>query len=494
MSEESASSTYFESLQSIFSGASVFVTGQAFVKLAGFAINALLIRVLGPGLYGVYSYAKTFIDVSNTVTTLGSDLAVLRFLPAFESDQARQNRVLGAASIASLLGSILVAGGLFVLAPIINQYTLTHPMFTDALRVFALALPFDTFSKLVSGTFRGIEMPTYQVFVAKILRPVLRFVAIAFALLIGFSLIRTIGTLVFASIAIFGLASVVLFHRTALRPALPSSLSEIYEFFNYSVPMVFSRAGSVLYNRVDVFMVGTLLTSEAVGFYNIGFLVSSIVALPLTGLSQIFTPIASRLFESEDNDSINSIYSTVTRWSFTISLFAALFTVVYARQILALFGPSVVRGAPVLQLFAIGQLLNAATGPNDYLLMMTDHERLSFINHWIFGVLNIILDYIFIREFGFVGAAFATASILSLLNIVQWLEVRYLEGFSPYSRQYYKPFAAGLVSIFILFFLRYNTSGIQSLVIGGFLGGLTFLSTLYILGIEEDDKEFINRI
>lgn len=36
MSEESASSTHFDSLRSILGGASVFVTGQAFRKLDGF--------------------------------------------------------------------------------------------------------------------------------------------------------------------------------------------------------------------------------------------------------------------------------------------------------------------------------------------------------------------------------------------------------------------------------------------------------------------------
>jgi O-antigen/teichoic acid export membrane protein len=494
MSEESATSTNFDSLRSILGGASVFVTGQAFVKLAGFAINALLVRALGAELYGVYAYAKSFIDVSNTVATLGSDIAVLRFLPAFETDPERQNRVLGAASVASLVGSLLIAAGLFVFAPVINEYTLQNPLFVDALRVFALVLPFDTLSKLVSGTFRGIELATYQVFVAQVLRPALRLAAVVFALLIGLSLLGTIGALVVASVAIFILAVLVLFRRTALRPASPESATETYEFFDYSVPLMFSRAGSVLYTRVDVFMVGFLLSSEAVGFYNIGFLVSSVVTLPLVGLSQIFTPIASRLYEADDYEGLDSIYSTVTRWAFTVSLFAALFAIVYAREILALFGPAIVRGAPVLQLFALGQLLNAAVGPSNYLLMMTNHERLSFINHWVFGVANVILDYVFIHKFGFVGAALATAGILALLNIVRWLELRYLEGLSPYSYRYYKPLVAGFVAAVVLYFSRFLASGIQSLVVGGVLSGLAFVLALYALGIEQDDKEFFGRL
>jgi O-antigen/teichoic acid export membrane protein len=490
MSEQSTTSTHFESLRSILGGASVFVTGQAFVKLAGFAINWLLVRGLGPELYGVYSYAKTFIDVSATLTTLGSDVAVLRFLPASEDDQARQNRVLSMASLATLFGSLSIAGGLFVLAPTINQFTLEQPLFVATLQVFALALPFDALSKLVSGTFRGIELPTYQVFVAKFLRPVLRLTAVALALLVGYSLLETIGALVIASVGIFLVAGFVLFRRTAFRLAPPDSAAETYEFLDYSVPLMFSRAGSVLYNRVDIFVVGFLLSSEAVGFYNVGFLVSSVVTLPLVGLSQIFTPIASRLFEADDYAGLESIYSTITRWTFTTSLFAALFALVYAREILALFGPTVVRGAPVLQLFAVGQLLNAGVGPSNDLLIMTDHERLSFVNHWVFGVANVILDYVFVREFGFVGAAFATAGILGLLNVARWLELRYLEGLSPYSRTYYKPLVAGMGAVLVMYAATFFVSGILLLLSGGVASAIVFGLMLYLLGIETEDVEF----
>ena len=492
--EQSTANSHFESLRSILGGASVFVSGQVFVKLTGFVINALLTRVLGPELYGVYAYAKSFIDVANTVTTLGSNIAVLRFLPAFENDPERQNRVLGTAALASSLGSLLVTVGLFFSAPLINQYTLGQPVFVDALRLFALLLPFDTLTTLISSTFRGLELPKYQVFAEKVLRPALRLGAVGIALLVGFSLLGTVGTLVVASVAIFSLAGLILLRRTTLRPATPNSTTEIYEFLDYSVPLMLSQAGSVLYNRIDVFMVGFFLSSEAVGFYNISFLVSSIVTLPLVGLSQIFTPIASRLFETGDYEGLDSIYSTVTRWTFSVSLLASLFAIVYARELLALFGPTFVRGAPVLQLFALGQLLNATVGPSNDLLMMTDHERLTFLNHWVFGVANVVLNYVFIREFGFVGAAFATAGVLALLNIIRWLELRHLEGLSPYSYRYYKPLIAGLIAAIVLYGVGSVTAGILSLVVGGAFSGLTFVATLYVLGIERDDKEFFGRL
>ncbi|WP_435078884.1 flippase [Halococcus sp. AFM35] len=498
MREESASNTYFESLQSIFGGASVYVFGQLFVKLTGFVINALLVRGLGPELYGVYAYAKSFIDLSNTVSTLGSDIAVLRFLPAYESDKAQQNQILGVASAASFVGSILIATVLFALAPLINQFTLDQAVFTDVLRVFALALPFDTLAKIISGTFRGLELPKYQVFVTKILRPLLRLTAIAVALFIGLSILGTIGVLVIASVGVFILGGIVLIYRTTLRPTAPRSVAEAYDFFEYSVPLMLSQAGTVLYNRIDVFMVGFFLSSEAVGFYNIGFLVSSIVTLPLTGFSQIFTPIASRLFDADEHDELEALYATVTRWSLTISLLAALIAIIYAHEILMLFGPSVVRGAPVLQLFALGQLLNAAVGPANYLLMMTDHERLSFLNHWVFGVANVALNYVFLVEFGFIGAAFATASVLGFLNVVRWVELRQLEGLSPYSSRYYKPLLAGLVTAVILLAVEQAVASITLLILGSSLGSLTFVSALYALGFEQNDMDFfaqlLNRI
>ncbi|WP_248908727.1 flippase [Halocatena marina] len=499
MSEQPASERQLSSLQSIVDGASIFIIGEILYKASGFVLNFLLAKALGPVLYGVYSYAYSYITVSTTFAGMGTDNAVLRYLPAYSDDESTQNWVFGLSTLSTVVGSCLVAGGLFVLAPTINQYTLNHELFVDVMRIIAIILPFDTLIRLFSSTFRGLELPTEQILLQKILRPGLRICVVAFALFLGYTLLDTVAALVVASVLACSLGVYLLLRRTSLRPSFAglsgnSATREIASYYNYSLPLMFSQAGSILYNRIDVFMVGYFIESSAVGFYNIAFLMSSAITLPLIGVNQLFAPIASRLYDDGEQAELNEIYTTVTRWVFTVSLFATLGAIIYARDVLAILGQDYVPGAPVLALFAVGQLLNASVGPSNYLLMMTDHQYVSFLNHWGFGLLNVVLNVYFILQFGFVGAALATASILGALNIARWLEIRHLEGLTPFSREYYKPIVAGIGAAGALSLPTLWLSGMVLLVVGGVFGLLIYVLVLYLLGVEQSDIEFAKQM
>lgn len=498
-SEQSSSDRRFANLQSIVDGASIYVVGEACYKVVGFAINFLLARYLGDALYGIYAYAYSFVTISTRFAGLGADSAVLKFLPMYSDDQERQNRTFGLATLTTVIGTCTAAGLLWFLAPTINQYTLNKSLLVDVLRVFALLLPFDTLTIVISRTFRGIERPFDQVLLLKIIRPGIRVCGVVVALLISLTLLETVAVLVVAGVVAFLVGVVFVFRRSSLRPSFPrmsgdTARKEVISFYDYSVPLLFAQAGSILYNRIDIFMVGYLMSASVTGYYNIAFLVSSIILLPLTGCNQLFAPIASRLYENDEKTELNGLYATVTRWVFSAALLAALGAIIYAREIMSIFGPEYVAGTPVLMLFAVGQLLNSTVGPSNYLLMMTDHQYLSFVNHWIFGVVNVVLNYFFILWFGLIGAALATASIVGVLNIVRWIEIQYLEQLSPYSRAFYKPILAGIGALAVMVVVKVSLSGLVSLVIGGCAGVLLYAVLLYALGIEDDDIDFAKQM
>ncbi|UPM43938.1 flippase [Halocatena salina] len=499
MSEQTTSESTVSPLRSIVDGASIFLVGEILYKASGFVLNFLLARTLGSTLYGIYTYAYTYITVSTMFASLGSDQAVLRYFPSYSDDEDAQSWIAGISVLSSVIGSCVVAGMLWVLAPTIRWYTGNSELFVDVMRIIAIMLPFDTLTKMLASMFRGLEHPTEQIFLQKIVRPGARICAVGVALLLGYTLIDTVAALVVASVLAFVIGVVLLVRRTSLRPSFSgmsgtASTPEITAYYNYSLPLMLSKAGTILYNRVDVFMVGLLIGMSSTGYYNIAFLMSSAITLPLTGCNQLFAPIASRLYDNGEVDELNEIYATVTRWAFTLALFAALGAIVYAPDILSLIDDEYTVAVPVLSLFAVGQLLNASVGPSNYLLMMTDHQYVTFVNHWVFGVVNVVLNFIFILQFGLIGAALATASILGLLNVVRWIEIRYLEGLSPYSRAFYKPLVAGVGATGALYLPTLWLSEIPLLVVGGSLGAVVYGLILYALGIEQSDITFARQM
>jgi O-antigen/teichoic acid export membrane protein len=248
--------------------------------------------------------------------------------------------------------------------------------------------------------------------------------------------------------------------------------------------------GDILIKRIDILMVGYFFASEIVGVYNIAVLISGLLVLPLSGFNQLFPPIASELYADGKIDEINSLYVTVTRWIFTISFIMAIGAILYRNELLRLFGPEFAAGSLVLVLFVLAQLFNCLGGANGYLLMMTDHQYVVMANQWLFGIFNVATNYILILEYGFIGAAVATASVLALLNVTKTIELWYLEGLFPYTLGFLKPLVAGVIAIIPMITIQQFVSGIGLLIAGGVLGVVTFLFALYLLGIDKADKEF----
>jgi O-antigen/teichoic acid export membrane protein len=286
------------------------------------------------------------------------------------------------------------------------------------------------------------------------------------------------------------IALVLLGHQTDLKPQLGNSLERSGEFYNFSIPLAFKNIGTFLYSRIDWLMIGLFLTQSNVGIYKVALILSSLIVMPLTAFNQLFPPVASRLYSSDKTAELQAVYQTVTRWTLTVALVPALGILIYRRQLLGVFGTEFTAGASVLVLLTVAKLTNCAVGPCGYVLMMTEHQYLNLINQWVLGILNAVLNYVLIVNYGFIGAAIATASVLAGINILRVVEVWYTEQLLPYSKAYWKPVAASIGAASVMFGWQFVLSNYVLLFVGGTTGFLTFAILLFAFGIEETDRDF----
>lgn len=465
------------------------MVGRLLSNLLGFVVNVVLTRTFGPALYGLYAFGNVVVGMALLVTSLGADKSLLRYLPALEDDHETRDEVFGLAAATGLVGSVVVAVPLFVFAPEVTRLTLDDPQFTPIVRLFTVIIVVKSVTKILTNAFRGLELMRFRVVVSDVVRPVARLAGVGVAVAAGFSIAGTVGAIGVGMVVTLVVAAALLVRRTDLRPRVTSSKELTREFYNYSLPLSLKDAGTFLYRRVDILMVGFFLTSSAVGVYNVAAMLAMFLALPLSAVGQLFPPVASRLHTQGDHAELDDVYGTVTRWAFTMSLVMAIGAVVYRTELLSVFGSGFTRGETVLALFVAAQLVNNAVGPSGYVLMMTDHQYLNLANQWTLGVLNVGLNYLFIEEFGLVGAALATSIVLVLLNVVRLSEVWYFERLFPYSLAFVKPVTAGAVAAVVMLAARPFLDGLVLLFAGGALGVAAYAGALVLLGIEDDDVE-----
>jgi O-antigen/teichoic acid export membrane protein len=482
-------------LRSVARGAGAQVLGLGTTRSLAFITTFLLTSSLGASLYGIFSFGKTLISIAGTITNLGTDQSIVRFVPDYE-DRTAQNRVIGLAMLTSFVGSIVVGTTLYFSAPLITRLTLDQPLLVDALRLFGLVLPFSTLCGCIAAAFRGLEMPGYYIVSENVGRQVFRLITIGTVVAIGATLVGVVVAAVAAWALAFVLAVWLFATRTDFRPGLSGSKPSLRTFYNFSVPLTLGDAGRLLQNKVDVIMVGIFLSGSAVGIYNLSTVLTQILALPSTGLNTIYPSIASRMYSNGELADLEALFTRVTRWAFTLSLLPALGLFVYSNEILSIFGEGFARGSPILSLFVVGYLANAVVTPTGYTLMMTDHQYYMVIDRWGLGIANAVLNYIFITRFGLIGAAFATATVLVTISVGRVVAIWYTEGLFPYSMKFLKPVAAGIVGGGVMAGWRVISPlpNVSLLVTGGVFGTVAYALTLLAGGIETEDREFLEDI
>ncbi|QGA81917.1 oligosaccharide flippase family protein [Halomicrobium sp. LC1Hm] len=480
-------------LESISSGSYWFLLGWAFEYIAGFLTQILLTNSLSTASYGVYAFIRKLIAVVVGLSSGGSKTALNRFLPKYTDESAKQDGVLGLSLMFSVGGSLFLGTVIYVSAPLLSALTFTGELTTGIVQVVAFTFPLIAAIKVLSGAFRALELVRLSILIDWVIRPGILLVVVGGVILVDPSLERVVAALVVASIATLGASTTLFVVYTEHTPSLEVPWSLITDYFKYSLPLVLSQSSSLLFRRIDIFMLSYLSVSTAVAVYNVALLLSGTLLLPLSGFSQLFPPIASRMYEQSDMGRLTELYSTVTRWSVMLTSAGFVGLVVYRGELLAIFGSDYTAGAGILIVLAFGQLVNSAAGPAGHLLGMTDHQYVLLANRTIMSVSNALLNYLLLTRYGAIGAAVATALVFASLNVARVVEVYMLEGMYPYDRSFLKFLPALGVAALVMYSIRSLLTTPLSYV-GIPIGLAVYMLTLYQFGMQQVDRNLVTQI
>jgi O-antigen/teichoic acid export membrane protein len=484
-------------LGSAFRGASFFTIGRVFSQIIGFIFNLILTNYLGPVGYGLITYADTIMMATLNIADLGTDKALMRFFP----DSGENNdQVLGLAGLSVVIAGFGSGLLLYVLAPVVSSYTLDTEGFVVVLRSFAFVLPFRSLTKLIYSSFRALEMPNYQLGISEGIIPISRLAAAIVSVGLGFTVEGVATAILVATTLLFIIATGLLLSKTSLRPKGGFNGKQVTDFYSYSLPLTLNSAGVFFINNIDILMVGFFsLGSAAVGQYRAAALLTTVAALPLNGLNQMFPARASRLYTKGNLEELNSLYKVVTRWAITATIPIVIGLFIFRESVLSLFGDGFVAAQAVLAVLVLRRVFDVLTGPCGYVLMMTDHQNISVLNSFGLGIMNVVLNVILIGEYGIVGAALATSSSVLTFNIIRVVEVWWFERLTPYSRSIYKPLIAAPVCLMVMISIRRYSpiylvdDGVVTMLLGGLAGVAAFTAVVFALGIEEQDRQLLVR-
>ena len=483
-----------EALVTIVHGAVVTSGGVSIQRALSTGTEFVLARGLDPVVYGVYALAWRIAGLLVRLVTFGSVPTLQRYLPAAEDQPATQSRVTGLAYATTGGFGLAIALGVWLGAPWLNRLTLDHPDFPRAMGLFGTLVGLIGIVMIAAATFRAAGSARGEVLFNKILRPAARLVGALVALSLGFSVVGVAGTIV-ACMAILVVVGVPITVRsTGITPSLRGARAEIRQFFDHAAPVAMSSLGKVFQNRVDLLLVGALLTAVAAGIYNVVLVLVAIAWIPLLSFNQLLPPVASDLYAEGEMATLNAVYGSATRLIVTTVIPILAIQIVYGRVFLGVFGETFVRGYVPLVVYLGGVFVGSAVGATGWLLMMTDHQYARMALDWLLAVLNVALTYTFIQAFGLAGAALGTSLAIAVQNGLQVLLLRRFEGLWPFDATFRTPIAAGVVMLAVLFGVRSLGDGLAVTALGSVVGIGAYVGTLAVLGVDPRDRLVVSEL
>ncbi|MFX0142355.1 MAG: flippase, partial [Candidatus Hodarchaeota archaeon] len=314
------------------------------------------------------------------------------------------------------------------------------------LKLLAVSLPFYTNMLISLSSTQAFHTLKYRVYVENFMNPTLNAILFLFLFLLGWKLESVTAAYVLSFIVCAVLA---FFYLKKLFPEiLDAKIKPIFEskkLLKFSQPLLFIGFLNVIMMWTDSLMLGYFKSGVEVGIYNTAVKTAFFINFIIISFTSIFAPTISELYDKKKIKLLESLFKIITKWILALCLPIFLAIVLLSKNILLLFGNQFVSGYISLTILSVAHLINSAVGSVQYMLMMSEREKMALYITFGVCVLNFILNLILVPKYGINGAALATGTSIVVLNIIMLIDVYKHLGIHPYNLKYIKPLLAGLV-------------------------------------------------
>jgi O-antigen/teichoic acid export membrane protein len=393
----------------------------------------LIARMVGVHTYGVYAYVYAWMVVLAYMSALGFDVALLRFVPAYEAVrnwpllcgviQYGQRRAAAVGLAVALIGACAV-----LLRAEVSPLR-------DTLLVGLWLVPVWALLWIRCSVVRAFGGVVSALVPDRVVRDGLLVVLVGVAAFgLGWKLDAPMVMTATLIASLVGLALASLGMRR-MRPSVVTDVAPEYDaaiWRRTAVPLVIIGAAEPLLNRTGVILLGWFEQTKDAGIYSLVFNIAFVVALPRIAINTLFAPTISSLFARKDRPMLQALVTTAASWTLGASTCIAFMLFVLAEPFLGWFGPGYDAGVPALRILLIAQVIAASAGSQMYVMIMTGHERgaaLLLVSH---TVMNAALSLWLIGLLGLSGAAMATGATLVVWNAAMglflWRRLRLVPG------------------------------------------------------------------
>lgn len=469
-------------------------------------------RALGAQDYGVVTQATRFAFIAAAATRFGMDVANVRLVAILDGrgDRGRirplvVRSVWIATAISLTVGVVAFLGAGWIA----ETFSALPGTARAAFQAAAIGIPLCAIAFTYMGATRGLKVMRYTLYGQWISQPI-GWIVLSLG---GWAFAKTAGMTTLAFSVSWVIALVIAWWGWGkLTKAFGSELTgdRIPEEKTGALLRFGAlRAPATLFSQLifftDLFVLGWLwsgegaLGGEVVGVYGATLQVAQSLFLFLTSVSLTFSPFVADLHHKGETDRLDGLYKTVTRWTLAATIPLLLMLAILPEEVLRIFGPEFVAGAPSLRILIIGMIVPVMVGTVGFILIMVGRTGWDLLVYAGGFTIDIGVALVLARpeSLGMKGAAIAQALTLSFSAIARLFLVHRFVRIWPFDGQYLRlivPAALGAATMFGVHLVVPEAAWFLNLVAASLAGFVVYGVAVLLVGVTPAERATIKRL
>lgn len=370
-----------------------------------FVIFILAAKFLNPYEFGVYNYVLAVIFFLILFGDFGISVAASKFVAEYQAtDPEKLKYVLFNAGLVILTLTILVTSGTLLFGPRFLQDKYLYVLYILPMMFLA------PMTSLYDGIYRGLKKFRQLA----LLSTGVSLISLGFI----YFLIRKYGLT--GALISQNLFYLFLFLTLALgyRDCLFRPKREILKSVGfYALIIGVIHVSAFLYTRVDILVLGAFDLIVEIGYYEIVNKVLMLMQLPFLVFAQVQAPDMVASYCREGSPVILRKLTSYIAYATAVSLLLAILLGLAVPWVLRHFlteydQPGVIQILYIFLFLFIFQNVSNLVG--NTFIISTNHARINMINIIVFGILNLLLDILLVRHYGYMGIAYAKLLVVIL--------------------------------------------------------------------------------
>lgn len=375
-------------------------TSQVFFKQGtNFLIFILCSKFLIPIEFGIFNYIISFVLILISFSDFGISTATSKYVTQwYLADTDKFKSILFNSTLLITLFTLIISVVVTVGGPYYFGDKFIYIQYSIPL-IFLIPI-----TSLYDGLYRGLKKFR--------LLFIISFFSSLLALILVYPLIKYFGLV--GAIIVQDLFYLIL--CTALSAGwykgnkFKFNKEVTTEILKYAIIIGIGSLGFIFYSRIDIIFLGHYNYFQAINYFEVSNKILMIAIIPMTIISQVIFPEIVELNTRMDFIKIKSEFNKYLLFSFGFSVLTVVFLFIFSKIILSTAFPHYYSNEfllvfKLLLIVYFTQILNGVI-PTGFAIATHNAKLITHVL-WVSGIIHILLNYILIGKFGYIGIAYS---------------------------------------------------------------------------------------